>query len=166
MRLAVNALVWSQVGMSKQSDKTPVEELPESELEVLAALWNGGPQTAAELRSALEHFRPMAHGSVLTLLKRLAEKGLVKRRKSSQGKAYLYEARVDRNIGHRRLMRRVTERIFGGNLATVVASLLSSRNPTPEELAEIRRMIEAADSKAGAAVGRAAKDAKQQGRRR
>ncbi len=38
--------------MSKQPDRSLVEELPESELEVLAALWNGGPQTAAQLRRA------------------------------------------------------------------------------------------------------------------
>lgn len=130
--------------MGRQPDKGLVEELPESELEVLAALWNGGPQTAAELRMALDPFRPMAHGSVLTLLKRLAEKGLVERSKSGQGKSYLYRARVDRASGHQRLMRRVTQRIFGGNLATVVASLLSSRKPTPEELAELRQMLDAA----------------------
>lgn len=152
--------------MSKKPDRVPVEELPESELEVLAALWNGGPQTAAELRAALDPFRPMAHGSVLTLLKRLEEKGLVERSKSGQGKAYLYHARADRTSGHRRLMRRVTQRIFGGNLATVVASLLSSRTPTPEELAEIRRMLDAAGGKATAADDSPAANKKQKGRKR
>jgi BlaI family transcriptional regulator, penicillinase repressor len=138
--------------MGEASEKIQIEELPESELEVLAALWNGGPQTAAELRETLRHFRPMAHGSVLTLLKRLADKGLVERTKSGRGKAFLYRARVDRRAGHRRLMRRLTQRIFGNNLATVVASLLSSRKPTPEELAEIRQMLDAAGGSSKAAT--------------
>ncbi len=99
----------------------------------------------------------MAHGSVLTLLKRLAEKGLVQRSKSGQGKSFLYHAQVDRAAGHRRLLRRVTDRIFAGNLATVVASLLSSRKPTPEELAEIRRMLDAVGEQASDAAVRPAR---------
>ena len=62
----------------KSASRRAPQELPEAELEVLACLWNAGTLTAAEIREQLSSYRPMAHGSVLTLLNRLSEKNLVK----------------------------------------------------------------------------------------
>src|SRR5262245_20098504 len=68
--------------------------LPEAELDVMSCLWKLGSATAAQIREALEHRRPMAHATVCTLLKRLEEKGCVSREKASHGKAFLYRAEL------------------------------------------------------------------------
>ena len=118
------------------------ERLPDAELEVLACLWNGKDATAGEIRESLARFRPMAHGSVLTLLKRLGEKGLVTRRKSGKGKAYSYRATRRPGPTYRRILANLTDRVFNGNPVTLVAALLESRTPSPEELDQIRQLLD------------------------
>lgn len=63
--------------------------LPAAEAEVLQALLDHGPLLVAELRERLPG-RPRAHTTVLTLLTRLAERGLVAR--EPEGKGHRYRA--------------------------------------------------------------------------
>ncbi len=121
--------------------------LPDAEAEVLACLWNDGPSTAASIRERLQAFRPMAHGSVLTLLKRLTEKNLVGREKSGQGKAFLYFAKPSSEPTLTRIVKQISERLFGGNRVAVLASLLEISPPTPEELDEMRRLLDELQSR-------------------
>lgn len=125
------------------------EDLPHTELEVLACLWNRGTSTAAEIRQSLAPFRPMAHASVLTLLKRLAEKGLVTREKSGRGKAFAYRATRRPQPTYRRLLGRLTERVFGGSSVALVASLLESQTPSQEELHQIRQLLDQLQDREG-----------------
>lgn len=120
---------------------TAPEQLPDAELEVLACLWNRGPATAAEVRAALAEFRPMAHGSVLTLLKRLSEKGLVSRAKADKGKAFIYRATRRPQPVYRRIVDQLTQRIFGGDAIALVASLLESSACGPDDIRQIKQML-------------------------
>ncbi len=118
------------------------EHLPDTEMEVLACLWCDGPATAAEIRQSLARFRPMAHGSVLTLLKRLSEKGLVAREKSGQGKAFVYQPTRRPEPTFRRILRKLTQRVFGGDPVALVAALLESQPPSPDQLRQIRQLLD------------------------
>lgn len=84
----------------------------------------------------------MAHGSVLTLLNRLTEKELVKREKSGQGKAFAYRAARSAKPIHRRILRKLQHRVFGGSSVAMVASLLESQPTSAEEIAELKSLIE------------------------
>ncbi len=130
----------------KQKDaasKQPTpEHLPDAELEVLACLWNRGTATAAEIREALAQFRPMVHGSVLTLLKRLGDKQLVTREKGDRGKAFVYRPTRRPGPTYRRILNQLTQRVFGGNPVTLVASLLESQAPDPDEIRQIKQLLE------------------------
>jgi predicted transcriptional regulator len=111
-------------------------------LDVLACLYRKGEATAAEIRDHLVERRPMAHGSVLTLLKRLGAKGLVSRQKAAKGKAFVYQATDRPEIFHRRILKDLVDRVFGGDCIAMVASLLDTRSPTTEELAEMKRLLD------------------------
>lgn len=132
--------------MAKKSTSGP-QDLPEAELEVLACLWNAGALTAGEIRDQLDSYRPMAHGSVLTLLNRLSEKNLVKREKSGQGKSFAYRAVSGPKTTHRRLLQKLKQRIFGGSSVAIVASLLESQPTSPEEIEELKSLIERLEHK-------------------
>jgi BlaI family transcriptional regulator, penicillinase repressor len=126
-------------------DKTSLptkSRLPAAEMEVLACLHNMGEVTAAEIREALQKHRRMAHGSVMTLLKRLETKGMVSRKKGPVGKAFIYFARQKRRQTFRGVVRDVVQRIFHGDGAALVASLFETQPPTPEELDKIQRMLD------------------------
>ena len=51
--------------------------LPDAELDVLACLYRLENATVRQIREAIKKYRPMTHGSAVTLLKRLEEKSLV-----------------------------------------------------------------------------------------
>jgi len=128
--------------MPRKSD----DALPEAEMEVLAVLHTRGASDAAEIRVALEGFRPMTHASVLTLLGRLEAKKLVSRTKAPVGKAFIYTATAPKRV-YGGLMRRMVRRIFADDAAKLVATLFESRKPTAEELRQIRELVDSMERK-------------------
>lgn len=116
--------------------------LPDAELDVLACLWRLKHATAAEIRVDLADRRPMAHGSVLTLLKRLAARGLVTREKGPRGKAFVFRPTRRPEPTHRRILQDLADRVFGGNRVAMIASLLETGSPTQEEIDELRELLD------------------------
>jgi BlaI family transcriptional regulator, penicillinase repressor len=119
---------------------SPLETLPAAELDVLTFLWRHGPAMASEIRRAIAPFRPMAHGSAVTLLKRLEEKRLVAAT-SKQGKAFIYSATPKPESTYRRLVGNMLERVFGGNAFSLVSSLFADRPPNPDEVVQLRELL-------------------------
>jgi predicted transcriptional regulator len=120
----------------------PVEpRLPDAEMDVLACVYRRTDATAREIREDLARERPMAHGSVVTLLKRLEQRGLVTRRKGPVGKAFVYSATRKQSTTVRPVLKRLVNRVFGGDAAALVASLFETRPPTASEVAEIEALL-------------------------
>ena len=65
--------------------------LPQLELECIRVLWKQPAATVAQVRAGLA--RPLAYTTVMTVLDRMAAKGVVARRKN--GRAYAYSAVLD-----------------------------------------------------------------------
>jgi predicted transcriptional regulator len=83
----------------------------------------------------------MAHGSVLTLLGRLEQRGCVTRRKGPTGKAFVYTACSTPTSAVRPVLTRLVTRVFAGRPVDLVASLFETRPPSPHELQEIERLV-------------------------
>jgi predicted transcriptional regulator len=122
---------------------------PDAELDLLAALCRAGEATARELRDAVDAYRPMAHGSVLTLLGRLEEKRLVDKRKGDSGKAFVYQPTAAGRAVFRPVMKNFVEQIFGGSSVSFIASLFESKAPTAAEIDELQRMLDDLRAKRG-----------------
>lgn len=75
------------------------------QIEVMAAVWQLGPATVEDVRSAQPRQRRSAYNTIQTVMNRLVERGLLMRRR--RGNAYVYTARYDeatylaRTIGDR-----------------------------------------------------------------
>jgi len=123
----------------------PIPKLPDAELEVFACLTRLKEATAREIREAIRGYRPMAHGSVLTLLKRLEAKSLVTKRKGPVGKAHLYRPTQELSETSGRVVQNLVRRIFGGDSVALVASLFETQPPNREELAQLRRLLDEMD---------------------
>ena len=115
--------------------------LPDAELEVLACLWRRGEATARQIREAMEGYRPMAHGSVVTLLKRLQAKRWVTRYKGPVGKAFVYKPTRPPGPTYRKILGQMLRRIFAGNGVAMVSNLLESKPPTPKELDRLEKLL-------------------------
>ncbi len=114
---------------------------PKAELEVLSCLWQHKKATVRELREAMDGYRPMAHGSVVNLLKRLEAKGLVRHVKGNVGKAFVYIPTGRPGPMRKRLVSEMLQRIFGGNGIAMFSTLIDTQPPTPEELEQLEELI-------------------------
>ena len=118
------------------------KDLPDAELEVLSCLYRLGEATAREIREEMEGFRPMAHGSVVTLLKRLEEKSLVTTTDEKVGKAFIYKPTKPPRTTYRAVMRNLVNRVFGGNSVALVASLIDSKPLSDDEINDLQELLE------------------------
>ena len=130
-----------------KSGGSRTQQPPDAELDVLACLWRRHQATARQVREALHRYRPMAHGSVVTLLKRLKAKGLVARKKGPVGKAFVYRPTRGARPAYRRIVRNIAERVFGGDSVAMVSTLLDAKLPTPDELEQLQEMLDGLRSK-------------------
>lgn len=116
--------------------------IPEAELEILACLHRLEEATAAELRSAIAGYRPLAHGSVITLLKRLEGRKLVRKRKGPKGKAFLYQPCHEPSSTLGGVLDRLLNRIFAGDSVALVSSLLETSPPDEKELEDLQQLLD------------------------
>jgi len=117
----------------------PLRRKPtDAELDILAVLWDRGPSTVRQIAEALG--RENAYTTVLKLLQIMTEKRLVQRRES--GRLHIYTATSSRDQTQGHLVRDLLDRAFGGSAAQLVLRALSTKKASPEELEEIRKLID------------------------
>jgi BlaI family transcriptional regulator, penicillinase repressor len=117
-------------------------KIPEAEADVLAVLFDAEEATARTVREQLAKKRPMAHGTVVTLLRRLEDRGLVRRRKADQGKAFMYRPAKGHGRTFGPLVSSLMQRAFAGKPAALVASLFETRPPSAAEIDELEALVD------------------------
>lgn len=115
------------------------DRLAHGELEglVMDVLWDADePLVAADVRDRLEPTRSLAYTTVMTILVRLHEKGLVERERA--GRAYAYRPRWSREEQAATRMGELLEAARDGSV--VLARFVAALSPT--QLAELRRAVD------------------------
>jgi predicted transcriptional regulator len=113
----------------------------DGELEILRVLWRTGPATVRDVHDQLARSKPsIGYTTVLKLLQILADKGLVNRDETS--KAHIYRARIAQDQTQQQLVGDLLERVFGGSASRLVMQALSTKKASPQEIAEIRQMLD------------------------
>jgi predicted transcriptional regulator len=110
----------------------------DAELAILDILWTRGPSTVREVAAAMG--RESAYTTILKQLQIMTEKRLVQRRES--GRLHVYTATASRDQTQRHLVRDLVQRAFQGSAAQLVMQALASSRASPEEVKEIRRLLE------------------------
>ena len=111
----------------------------ERELDVMAILWELGSGTVGEVRDRLD--ADLAYTTVLTILRNLEAKGLV--RHEGEGKAHRYFPAVERGAARRSALSRLMDKLFHGSPEALVAQLVSDRALAPEALERLSRELQA-----------------------
>lgn len=116
-------------------------DLGPAELEVLKVLWDRGPSTVRDALSVLhERGRTVAYTTVLTVLTRLEQKGVVSSDRS--GSAYVYRAKVSRERVTLSRLRAMLRDFYDGAAAPMVLQLMQSEKFSAEEIAELQKLID------------------------
>lgn len=98
-------------------------DLAPLELECLSVLWPMGEGTVRDIHRAVSASRPRAYTTVLTILDRLEQKGIVTRRKV--GKAFHYQARLSAEEARLKAVEKIVEGFFDGSPEALAAHLSS-----------------------------------------
>ncbi|HYH94840.1 BlaI/MecI/CopY family transcriptional regulator [Hyalangium sp.] len=110
----------------------------DAELAILRVLWARGPSTVREVHEALQD--GSGYTTVLKMMQIMTEKGLVVRDEAQR--AHVYSSRVTQQKTQRQLVTDLVERAFGGSPAQLAMQALSTKKTSPEELAELRRLLD------------------------
>jgi predicted transcriptional regulator len=115
----------------------------DAELAILHVLWEYGPLTVRSVNERLNEEpppKPIGYTTTLKHLQLMAEKGLVTRDESQR--SHVYSAAIAQKATQRNLLGRFVERAFGGSRSELVLRMLGDGQTRPEELAEIKRLIQ------------------------
>src|SRR5579862_7583215 len=98
-----------------------VLDLAPLELDCMNTLWPMGEGTVREIRDGLAIRRPRAYTTIMTIMDRLARKGVVERRKVSR--AYVYRPNLSAEQAREQALGQVVENFFGGSREAALAQL-------------------------------------------
>ena len=122
--------------------KSPLPQPTRAELAILRVLWKKGRCTVRHVHEFLreEQDNDTVYTTVLKLLQNMADKGLVRR--DERERTHVYEAAITEQKTQRDLLRDLVIRAFGGSAASLVIQALSMKRASPEELEEIRKLLD------------------------
>ena len=104
-------------------------DLAPLELDCLNTLWPMGEGTVREIRDRLAPRLPRAYTTIMTIMDRLARKGIVERKKS--GRAYLYRANLTAEEARTQALGHVIDKFFAGSKEALLAQLSTPSQPVP-----------------------------------
>lgn len=117
----------------------PLRRKPtDAELAILRVLWTRGPSTVREVAESMD--RAAAYTTVLKLLQIMTEKRLVTR--DERARTHVYAAAYTEDQTQRHLVSDLMARAFDGSAAKLVLQALAAGRASPEELDEIRKLLE------------------------
>lgn len=112
----------------------------DAELDILRVLWDLGPSTVRQVQEELSRLRDVGYTTALKLLQIMTDKGLVVRDESQR--SHIYRTKQQAEVTQKQLVKDLAVRAFGGSTEKLVMQALSANKSSPEELAEIRRMLD------------------------
>jgi predicted transcriptional regulator len=114
------------------------EGITDSELAILALLWERGPSTVRDVFDNLPPERQKGYTTTLKLMQLMHEKGLLKR--DEQGRAHVYSPTEEAERRRSGIVRDLVGRLFGGSKRALVMSALGP-DYDANQLAEIDRLL-------------------------
>jgi BlaI family transcriptional regulator, penicillinase repressor len=116
--------------------KTPTE----SETKILSVIWELGTATVRDVYEALSQKEDIGHTTVLKLMQIMTEKGLLRR--DTTVRPQVFKPSQPQKRTQRTLINELINSAFRGSTCPLVLQALSMKKTTPEELQEIRQLLD------------------------
>lgn len=123
----------------------PEGKLTPAQHEILDVVWTAGSAGASvgAIWEAIAARRPVARTTILNLVDRLEKRGWLRRTKAEG--TIQYVATVERDTTARLLARDFVDDYFGGSASAMVLSLLGGKQPKPDDLRRLRRLLDSSN---------------------
>ena len=122
--------------MTPETPRKPTE----AEMGILAVIWDRKRATVREVHDELSESQDIGQTTVLKLMQIMTDKGLLER--DTSVRPQVYWARKPRKQTQKLLLRDLLDRAFSGSPGSLVLQALAMRRTSPEELAEIRELLD------------------------
>jgi predicted transcriptional regulator len=112
--------------------------LTDREADLMAALWERGPSTVAEVRAHLKD--DLAYTTVLTILRNLETKRYVEHQE--EGRAHRFVPLVAPDAARRSALRHLATKLFKGSAEMLLTHLVMDERLTDAQVRRIRRLLD------------------------
>ena len=113
------------------------------ELAILKVLWDHGEASVREVYEQLRDDLPIVQNTVQAFLRTMEDKGFV--RHKTVGRTFIYRAVTPRDKTSRSLLSSLLDRVFDDAMDELVASAMSVRKPSADEIKQLRALLDAAE---------------------
>ena len=115
--------------------------LTEAEFRLMDVLWEKGSATVTVISEALPKKPDLAYNTILTTMRILEDKGYVRHRKLKEGRAFIYEPVVSREVASRSALRHLLGRFFKNSAEALVLNLLEDEDLSETERKRIQALL-------------------------
>jgi BlaI family penicillinase repressor len=112
----------------------------DSELEVLALIWQQGPLTVRQVHDQIKKSRDIGYTTTLKIMQIMFDKDMLERLK--QGKTHLYNAVESQQKTRDGLVNKIVNTAFHGSAKDLIMQALGSSRTSKAELEEIREYLD------------------------
>jgi len=120
--------------------RTSFKRLGERELEILNVVWELKEATVSDVRAVLMENHPLAYTTVMTTMRKLADKGYLSFTESDN--KYVYRPKKTPDDVRKSLLKDLVSAAFRGSPLSLVQTLVADESITQSELDEIKRIIQ------------------------
>jgi BlaI family penicillinase repressor len=117
----------------------------EVELQILRILWELGESPVRVIHERLEADKGTNYSTTVKMLGVMLQKGLVKRDEAAQ--PHVYRPVLSREKAGRRMVRELIDKVYEGSSLSLVLQALSASKASPQELAEVRKLLDSLEGK-------------------
>ncbi len=124
---------------------TQKSQLTDVELQILGVLWRQGPSPVRVIHAELEAEKGTNYSTTVKMLSVMLQKGLVTRTENER--PHVYRPKVSRKAAGKRMLKDLVEKIYEGSAMSLVMQALTSEKPSPEEIEEVRQLLNEMEGK-------------------
>ena len=120
--------------------RKPTPQPTDVELSILRALWKRGPSPVGAIHNLLKEEKPKTnYSTTLRMVQVMFDKGILVRDETLR--PHIYQPAMSQEETQRRMLDDLVRKAFGGEVSRVVVSALSTKRVSPQQLAEIKKLI-------------------------
>lgn len=114
--------------------------LSDSEWKIANCLWEKKSMTIAEITKELSESTGWTRFTVITLLKRMLEKGAVSY--DQKGRTKYFSPAIDKSEAENEEVESLLDRVYNGNAGLLISNIITSDRLTEEQIEELRKLFQ------------------------
>ncbi|SMC37538.1 BlaI/MecI/CopY family transcriptional regulator [Papillibacter cinnamivorans] len=120
-----------------------IRSLTGSEWSLMECLWEDSPRSSMQVVSDLKRRVGWSKSTTLTMLRRMASKGLLK--STSEGGTRLYSPNLKREEATAKETKEFLDKVYQGSVSLMMSSMAENRELTQEEIDELYEILRKAE---------------------